>query len=96
MDNTTKRPRKDSTAPAAAKPGPVQVIRVDDVSASIWARSVTVKGVPKTLHSATFERSYKTNEFEYKYTRSFDPRSLPRLIEVIQRAEAAMKDLQPS
>ena len=72
-----------------------ETLRVDDVSASIWPRSITVKGVAKTLYSVTFERSYKT-EFAYKYTRSFDPQSLPRLVEVIRQTEAALKELRPS
>ena len=95
MDNTSTKARKESPS-AEPKAGPVRVIRIQDISASIWPRSVTVKGVPKTLHSATFERSYQTKDGDYKYTRSFDPQSLPRLVEVIQQADATMRELQPA
>lgn len=96
MDNSTPKKRKDSTASAEPKTGPVRIIRVHDVSASIWPRSVTVQGVPQTLYSATFERSYQTKDGAYKYTRSFDPQTLPRLVEVIQQTAAALNDLRSS
>jgi hypothetical protein len=102
MDNISKKSRKESqpveSKETSAEPnrGPVRTVRVNDVSASIWSREVTVKGVLKTFHSVSFERSYKTNDGEYKYSRSFDPETLPRLIEAIHQVEAAMKELQPT
>ena len=95
MENATKKNRKESPS-AEPKNGPVRIIRLNDVSASIWAREVSVKGVPKTFHSVTFERSYKLDDSAYKYTRSFDPQSLPRLVEVIRQTEATLKELHPA
>lgn len=74
-------------APQDAKRGPVHTIRIGEVSASVWSREHVVQGQPRTFYSATFERSYKTRDGAWGYSRSFDPDSFGHLISVIQKAD---------
>lgn len=65
---------------------PIHSIREADVSLSVWSREVTVRGEERTFYSVTVERSYRDSMGQYRYTRSFDPQSLPPLVSLIQRA----------
>ena len=69
-------------------------IRVDDCSASIWAREFVVQGQPKTFWSVTLERSYKDRDGAWKYTRSFDSDSLGKIVSLCQQASETINGLQ--
>lgn len=88
MKNTS--PRKETKAdpsPATEKGNsPVTTIWVDNVAASIWSRQVPVKGEPVTFYSVSLERSYRDRDDVRRYTRSFDPEHLPKVIEACQKA----------
>jgi hypothetical protein len=97
---TNKKRKAAPQAPATAeqpsqdvKRKPAAVIRVDDCSASIWAREVMVQGQPKTFYSVTLERSYKDRDGAWKYTKSFDQDSLGKIVSLAQQAEQTIRGL---
>lgn len=73
-----------------AKRKPVSTLRVDDCSASIWAREHLVKGQQKVFYSITIERSYKDRDGRWCYTRSFAPDSLGAISQLCQQASEAI------
>jgi hypothetical protein len=79
-----------TNAAPAAKRLPVKTLRVEDCSGSIWAREQMVRGEMRTFFSVTFERSYKDRDGAWKYTRSFDPDSLGKLVTLCQQASEAI------
>jgi hypothetical protein len=81
-------------APQDAKRRPLTVLRVDDCSASIWARAFAVQGRPTTFFSVSLERSYKDRDGTWKYVKSFDPDSLGKVIALCQQASEAIRELQ--
>jgi len=83
-------------AAADAKRRPIQTFKTEDCSVSIWAREFVVRGKPTTFYSVTFERSYKDRDGAWKYTRSFDPESLGKLVQLCQHASAEIERLQAS
>jgi hypothetical protein len=95
VTKTAEQPAATSAANASQDAGrkPVATIRVDDCSASIWAREHLVQGNPKVFYSITIERSYKDRDGRYRYTRSFDPESLGKLVSLCQQASEAITGL---
>lgn len=98
--DTNKKRKAAPPAPATAeqpsqdvKRKPAAVIRVDDCSASIWAREVMVQGQPRTFYSITLERSYKDRDGAWKYTKSFDADSLGKIVSLTQQAEEKIRGL---
>ena len=91
-----KAPAAKDAAPASQdeRRKPVATIRVDDCSASIWAREFVVQGQPKTFWSVTLERSYKDRDGAWKYTRSFDSDSLGKIVSLCQQASETINGLQ--
>jgi hypothetical protein len=90
MDTISKK-KKDvpsARAETAADParGPVKVLRIEEVSASIFARTRTVQGEPVTFHSVSFSRSYKDAAGERKYTKNFDTEDLGAIVSLAQQA----------
>lgn len=81
-------------APQDVKRRPIQSFREGDVSASVWAREVLVKGKPATFHSVSVERSYRDRDGAYRYTRNFDASDLGALMSVIQRSAEYIHGLQ--
>jgi len=81
-------------AAPAAKKLPLKTLRIDDCSASIWARDHVVRGKLRTFHSCTFERSYKDRDGAWKYTRSFDADSLGKLVTLCQQASEVIHALR--
>ena len=65
-----------------AKKGPAKQFRVDDVSASVFARERN----GRNFYSVSFSRSYKDRDGSYKYTTSFDADDLGRVVTVAQQA----------
>lgn len=97
---TNKKRKAAPPAPATAeqpsrdvKRKPVAVIRVEDCSASVWAREVMVQGQPRTFYSVSLERSYKDRDGAWKYTRSFDADSLGKIVSLCQQAEQTIRGL---
>jgi hypothetical protein len=90
----TKSEGSAASDAAPAKRKPVQTIRVDDCSASLWEREFTVKGKPTKFISISFERSYKDRDGAWKYTKSFDPESLGAIVNLCQQASEVIKSLQ--
>jgi hypothetical protein len=76
------------------KQGPVRTIREGDCSASVWARHVTVKGEQRVFYSVTLERSYKDRTGQYRYTKTFDSDSLPKVAVLCSKAQGAIQELQ--
>ena len=69
---------------------PVTTIRTDDCSLSVWARDHLVSGQPKRFFSITLERAYKDRDGRYRYTKSFDPDSLGKIVSLCQQASEAI------
>jgi hypothetical protein len=102
MENS-KKPKsstKEATAAPAAttsqdeKRSPARTLRIEDCSASIWAREATVQGKPKTFYTVTLERSYKDRDGAWKYTRSLDPESLGKIMTLCQQASEVIEELR--
>lgn len=83
MENAKKK-KKDVLAPKEA--GPLKVLRIEDVSASIFARDRKVKGEDITFYSVSFSRSYKGADGERKYTKNFDAEDLGAVMSLAKQA----------
>ena len=106
MDKSNTKKRMDSSATTAeeitaatdaapaAKKLPLKTLRVEDCSASIWSRDVTVGGRVRTFFSVTFERSYTDRDGARKYTKSFDESSLRKLATLAQQSSEAIRTLR--
>ncbi len=77
-----------------AKRAPVRTIREGDCNASIWMREFTASGDRLAYFSVTLERSYKDPNGQYRYTKTFDPDSLPKVVILCQKAQEAIEELQ--
>ena len=99
MDVAVTKTAEQSVAPSAtqsspdAKKKPATTIRVDDCSASIWARERVVQGKPHILYSVTFERSYKDRDGGWKYTRSFDADSVGKVVSLCEQVTETIDNL---
>ena len=88
---STKAPtKKESAGPHS---GPVKVFRMDDVSASVFARERQVQGETRTFYSVTFSRSYKDAAGQRRYTKWFDVDDLGRVVAVAQQASEYIHSL---
>jgi hypothetical protein len=74
----------------AEKRLPVWSFRQDDVSVSVWKREF--KG--REFYSCSFERSYKDNNGQWKYTRSFGMDDLGKLVTCVKAASDYLLGLQ--
>ena len=77
-----------------AKRGPIESVRIGDVSASIWKREHQIRGEQRAFYSVTLERSFRDRDGAYRYTKSFDRDSLGTLLAVIQKADEYLQTLQ--
>lgn len=98
-DASGTKPEETAATEAApvsqeAKRKPVAVVRVEDCSASIWARQHPVQGEAKTFYSVTLERSYKDRDGAWRYTKSFDADSLGKVVDLCQQASETINGLQ--
>ena len=64
----------------------MKVIRMDDVSVSIFARTRQVKGDSVTFYSASFSRSYEGADGKRQYTKSFDEGDLGKVMALAKEA----------
>src|SRR4051812_46373097 len=88
METPTKEP-----AAEAAKT-PIKVLRIDDVSASIFARETKTKNGKVTYYSVSFSRSYKDPSGQWKYTKSFSLDDLGNIVELCKQANDFVRDIQ--
>ncbi len=65
---------------------PINVFRVDDVSASVFAREAMFRGEDRTFYSVSFSRSYRNSAGERKYVKTFNMEDLPKVVTVAQQA----------
>lgn len=86
MENKKKPTQKKAAATEAAN-GPVKVFRIEDVSASLFARERQVQGQPRTFYSVSFSRSYKASTGEWKYTKNFDMEDLGKIVGLCKEVE---------
>src|SRR3954462_1510798 len=101
METSTKKTAR-KVAPAAAtaavsqeaKRRPCRTLRIEDCSASIWSRDITVQGETRTFYSVTLERSYKDRDGSWKYTKTFDADSLGRVVSLCQQASEIIRGLE--
>src|SRR5258706_13633466 len=101
MESSVKKTARKA-APAAAiaadsqeaKRRPYKTLRVEDCSASIWSRDVTVQGETRTFYSVTLERSYKDRDGSWKYTKTFDMENLGRIVALCQQASEIIRGLE--
>lgn len=82
MDNSTSK----ATKAEAPSNGPIKVIRIDDVSVSIFARDRMVQGDPVTFYSVSLSRSYENGDGERKYTKNFDEEDLGKVMTLAKQA----------
>ena len=61
---------------------PINVFRLEDVSASIFSRSYN----GRTFYSISFSRSYKNASGEWRYTKNFDREDLGKIVTLCQQA----------
>ena len=81
MKDVTKNKEVPAKAAVPAeKRGPYKTIRVEDVSASIWARERQIKGEMIVFYSVSFERRYRAADGQWRYTRSFDLDDLGKVV----------------
>ena len=88
MTPTRKEKDVKSAAPQAtaasqeASRGPAKQFRIDDVSASVFARERN----GRSFYSVSFTRSYKDRDGTWKYTKNFDVDDLGKVVTVTQQA----------
>jgi hypothetical protein len=83
-----------SEAPKAEGSKVLKVFRIDDVSASVFARKRQVRDEARTFYSVTFSRSYKDSTGQWRYTRWFDLEDLGKVVSVAQQASEYIHSLQ--
>lgn len=77
---------QEAAPPKAEGTNALKVFRVDDVSASVFARDRQFRGEPRTFYSVTFSRSYKDSTGQWRYTKWFDAEDLGKVVTVAQQA----------
>ena len=82
---------KEAPASQDAKQRPIETIRIEDCSASIWERVATIQGKQTSFFQVNFERSYKDGK-QWKYVKSFEEDSLGRIMALCQKAEEFIRN----
>ena len=87
MDKAKKnRTVPESGTDASEVTSPVKVLRMDDVSVSVFARDRVVQGASVTFYSVSFSRSYKDAGGSWKYTKNFDAEDLGKVMALAKQA----------
>ena len=76
---------KDAPASQDAKHRPIETIRIEDCSASIWERVATIQGKLTSFYQVSFERAYKDGK-DWKYVKSFEDDCLGKVTALCQQA----------
>jgi hypothetical protein len=84
MDTKKKpaAPKAKSAEGTDEKRTPINVFRIDDVSASVFSRDYN----DRTFYSVSFSRSYKSASGEWRYTKNFDREDLGKIVSLCQQA----------
>ena len=77
-----KLPTAKEATPEVTR-APVKMLRIDDVSCSIFKRTVR----DRDFYSASFSRSYKDSSGTWRYTKSFDLEDLGKIVSLCQQAD---------
>ena len=98
MDTHKKGSKKESAGthdakPAAAKKLPMKVLRVEDVSVSIFAHEREAAGDTRVNYSCSFQRSYKDSAGEWKRTQWFGLDDLGKLVSCAQQVDEYLRSL---
>ena len=64
----------------------MKVFRIEDVSASVFARDRKLRDSTVTFYGVSLSRSYKDADGTWKYAKNFDAEDLGKLVGVIQQA----------
>jgi len=89
-DEISAKKPSATAAPQEARRGPAKQFRIDDVSASVFARERN----GRTFHSVSFTRSYKDRDGQWRYTKNFDVEDLGKVVTVTQQAAEWIHGLQ--
>jgi hypothetical protein len=88
METNKKSSRKEAASTAdAAKKKPEKVLRIDDVSVSIFANEREVSGEQRVFHSCNFQRSYRDAAGTWKRTQWFDSDDLAKVAKLAMQAD---------
>jgi hypothetical protein len=98
MNTPKKASKKEATGspegkPAAAKKLPVKVIRVGDVSVSVFAHERELGGIRRVNYSCNFSRSYKDASGAWKRTPWFGQDDLRDVVACAQQAGAYIAEV---
>jgi hypothetical protein len=91
MDNKKKNPSASADKPETNSP--VETFVLADVSASVFAREVEIKGENRTFYSVSFSRSYRDDNGKRQYVKNFNVEDLPKVVTVAQQAEEFIHNL---
>jgi hypothetical protein len=91
MMKTSTKVSKEVAAKTAvesvpAKNGPIKTFRIDDVSCSVWARTI-VRLEPITMYSVSYQRSYRNARGEWAHSQYFNLADLPKIVTLSKDAE---------
>lgn len=79
-------PQDESTKPVDPARLPLKVLRIDEVSASIFERIKQINGDLVAFHNVSFSRSYRDDKNNRQYTKSFSSGDLGKLVELAKQA----------
>ena len=89
METTITKKNKDASSSHPADEtaiSPIKVLRIEDVSASVFSRERLVTGQPITYYSVTFSRSYKDKAGTRQYAKTFNADDLGKLMMLAQQS----------
>ena len=72
---------------------PIKTFLIEDVSASVFAREIPVKGETRTFYSVSFSRSYRDSAGKRKYVKTFNLEDLGKIVSLAQQADEYIRDL---
>ena len=82
-----------AASPQTAANGPVKMFLVEDVSASVFARTQAVRNGERTFYSVSFSRSYRDSMGKRRYVKTFNLEDLSRIVTVAQQADDYIRGL---
>ncbi|MGI8982264.1 MAG: hypothetical protein ACR2FY_23785 [Pirellulaceae bacterium] len=94
----SKKKNLSASADQAAEPqtaakGPIETFLVDDVSASVFARTQAVRNGERTFYGVSFSRSYRDSGGKRRYVKTFNVDDLGKVMVVAEQAEKYIREL---
>ncbi len=89
MDSHKKPSKKETTASTDAKKRPENVIRIEDVSVSIFRHD---RSDGSANFSCNFQRSYKDSTGQWKRTQWFGVDELGKIVSLAQQADSWIRE----